>query len=318
MSAFTSLVLVMFMVKATMEIRAKAVILYEEKVHSAVEISRMYNISDRTLRRWKSRHQSKGFEGLKPMKPGPKKAKHGINTKTEQRIIALKQKYPHWGARRLKHQFNLSVHWKTAHNVIKKHGLLIRVKAKPQPCKRFARHHVDSICQLDTFQLRIHDVGKVYITGFTDDCSRYRIKSKVYLHKGAVESINCLRWALRNGRVPNQIYLDNGKQFIAKAFKKEAETHGIKLIFGKPYHPRGRGKIEAYHKVLYRELISLKKFKSLSDFRKHLWKFDNQYNNWRKQEALGWNIPASVYNNKKYFNKQRKLLKKRTEIRATN
>jgi len=318
MSAFTSLVLVMFMVKATMEIRAKAVILYEEKVHSAVEISRMYNISDRTLRRWKSRHQSKGFEGLKPMKPGPKKAKHGINSKTEQRIIALKQKYPHWGARRLKHQFNLPVHWKTAHNVIKKHGLLIRVKAKPQPCKRFARHHVDSMWQGDTFQFRIHDVGKVYITGFTDDCSRYRIKSKVYLHKGAVESINCLRWALRNGRVPNQIYLDNGKQFIAKAFKKEAETHGIKLIFGKPYHPRGRGKIEAYHKVLYRELISLKKFKSLSDFRKHLWKFDNQYNNWRKQEALSWNIPASVYNNKKYFNKQRKLLKKRTEIRATN
>ena len=58
--------------------------------------------------------------------------------------------------------------------------------------------------------------------------------------------------------------------------------------------------------------------KSLSDFRKELWKFDNQYNNWRKQEILGWNNPASVYNNKKYFNKQRKLLKKRTEIRATN
>jgi len=37
-----------------------------------------------------------------------------------------------------------------------------------------------------------------------------------------------------------------------------------------------------------------------------------------KQEVLGWNTPASVYNSKKYFNKQRKLLKKRTEIRATN
>ena len=140
----------------------------------------------------------------------------------------------------------------------------------------------------------------------------------MYLHKGSVESINCLRWALRNGRAPKQIYLDNGKQFIAKDFKKEAKKHGIKLIFGKPYHPRGRGKIEAYHKALYRELISLKKFKSLSDFRKHLWKFDNQYNNWRKQEVLGWNTPASVYFNKKYFNKNRKLIKKRTEIRATN
>lgn len=308
----------MFVVKATMEIRAKAVILYEEGIYPAAEISRMYNISDRTLRRWAARNRRCGIEGLKPIKPGPKEAKHGISSKVEHRILALKQKYPHWGARRLKHQFNLPVHWKTAHNVIKKHGLLIRVKAKPQPCKRFQRKHVDSMWQGDTFQFRIQDVGKVYVTGFTDDCSRYRIKSKAYLRKGKEEAINALQWSLFKRRIPKQIYLDNGKQFVAKDFKNEAEKYGIKLIFGKPYHPRGRGKIEHYHKVLYRELITLKKFNSLSDFRKELWKFDQKYNNWRKQEILGWQTPASVYNNKKYFNKQRKLIKKRTKIRATN
>jgi len=158
----------MFVVKATMEIRAKAVILYEEGIYPAAEISRMYNISGRTLRRWIVRNKNGGLEALKPIKHGPKKAKHGINSKVEQRILALKQKYPHWGARRLKHQFNLPVHWKTAHNVIKKHGLLIRVKAKPQPCKRFQRKHVDSMWQGDTFQFRIKDAGKVYVTGFTD------------------------------------------------------------------------------------------------------------------------------------------------------
>ena len=318
MSAFTSLVLVMFVVKATMEIRAKAVILYAERIHSAAQISGMYNISGRTLRRWTARHRNGGLDGLKPFKPGPKEAAHRISRKVEQRILALKQKYPHWGARRLKHQFNLPVHWKTAHNVIKRHGLLIRVKAKPQPCKRFQRRHVDSMWQGDTFQFRIKDVGKVYVTGFTDDCSRYRVRSKAYLHKGKEESINALQWALLAGRIPRQIYLDNGKQFIAKDFKAEAKKHGIKLIFGRPYHPRGRGKIESYHKVLYRELICLKDFKSLSDFRKELWKYDQKYNNWRKQEILGWNTPASVYHNKKYFNMNRIIIKKRTEIRATN
>lgn len=301
-----------------MDIRTKAVILYEEGIYSAAEISRMYNISERTLRRWKSRHESNGLEGLKPIKAGPKSAENKTDAKIERRILALKQKYPHWGARRLKHQFNLPVHWKTAHNIIKKHGLLIRVKAKPQPCKRFARHHVDSMWQGDTFQFRIKGVGKVYVTGFTDDCSRYRVRSKTYLQKSAENAVNCLQWALCNGRLPREIYLDNGKQFVSKLFKQEAHNHGIKLIYGKPYHPRGRGKIEHYHKVLYRELILLKNFKSLSNFRKELWKFDNQYNNWRKQEPLGWNTPTSVYNNEKYFNKQRKLLKKRTKIRATN
>jgi len=305
------------MVKATMEIRTKAVILYEEGVYSSSEISRMYNISERTLRRWNSSYNYNGFEGLKPCKPGPRKAKHAISKSLEDRIIKLKEKYPHWGARRIKHQFDLSIHHNTVHDVFKKHGLLIRVKAKPQPCKRFQRKHVDSMWQGDTFQFRIKDEGKVYVTGFNDDCSRYRIRSKVYSDKSAESSVNCLQWALCKGRLPRQIYLDNGKQFVSKLFKAEAEEHGIKLIFGKPYHPRGRGKIESYHKTLYRELITLKEFTSLSHFKKELWKFDYKYNNWRKQEVLGWQTPASVYNNKKYFNKKRKLLKKRTLTHVT-
>jgi transposase InsO family protein len=305
------------MVKATMEIRTKAIVLYEEGIYSGKEISEMYNVSDRTLRRWNKAHQQFGFDGLKPLKPGPKESKHKTAKRLERHIIQLKQKYPHWGARRIKHQFNLPVHYNTVHNIIKKHGLLIRIKAKPQPCKRFARRHVDSMWQGDTFQFRIKDVGKVYVTGFIDDCSRYRIKSKTYLDKSAESAVNALQWALRHGRVPREIYLDNGKQFVSKIFKAEAKRHGIKLIYGRPYHPRGRGKIEHYHKVLYRELILLKKFKSLSDFRKELRGFDQKYNSWRKQEVLGWNTPASVYFNKKYFNKERNILKKRTLIHVT-
>ncbi len=78
---------------------------------------------------------------------------------------------------------------------------------------------------------------------------------------------------------PGEIYLDNGKQFVSKVFKAEAQKHGVKLIFGRPRNPRGRGKIERYHKTLYRELIALKEFSSLSHFKRELWTFDHQYNN---------------------------------------
>jgi hypothetical protein len=92
-------------------------------------------------------------------------------------------------------------------------------------------------------------------------------------------------------------------------FKTEVKKHGIKLIFGKPYPPRGRGKIERYHKNHYQELIALKEFRSLSHFKRELWNFDNLYNNWRKQEILGWMTPASVSMNKTNFDKDRKLIK---------
>jgi putative transposase len=305
------------MVKATMEIRTKAVVLYSEGAKTAKEISELYNVSDRTLRRWHAEFKKDGFEGLKPKKTGPKRSRNRTPKRIINRIISLKGKHPSWGARRIKHQFDIPLHWVTVHNVLKKHGLLFKIKAKPQPCKRFQRRHVDSMWQGDTFQFRIRGVGKVYVTGFTDDCSRFRIRSKAYLRKGKEEAINCLQWSLKEGRYPRQIYLDNGTQFIAKDFKAEAKKHGIKLIFGRPYHPRGRGKIEAYHRALYQELISQKEFKSLSHFRRELWKFDQKYNYWRKHEELGWQTPASIYNDKKYFNKNALQAKKRTKIQLT-
>ncbi len=159
--------------------------------------------------------------------------------------------------------------------------------------------------QGDSFQFRISSVGKVYVTGFTDDRSRFRIASGVYLRKGANEAIDALRLALAEKRIPMEIYLDNVKQFIAEEFKAEAKKHGIKLIFGKPYHPRGRGKIERYHEVLWQELITQKRFSSLSHFKRELRRFDRQYNYWRKSQALGWKTPAQIYNNMRYFSKKR-------------
>lgn len=296
------------MVKATMGIRTKAVLFYTEGIKSTKEICSMYEISERTLRRWTKSYEVNGLKGLEPKKTGPKNMKNSIPNVLEQRILKLKQKHSSWGARRIKFQYDLPCHWKTVHNVIKKHGMLVRIKPKPQPCKRFQRKHVDSMWQGDTFQFRIHDVGKVYVTGFTDDCSRYRVKSKVYLHKSKKESVNALRHALNKGRLPREIYLDNGKQFIAKVFKAEAAKYGIKLIYGRPYHPRGRGKIEGYHKALYRELITAKTFSSLSHFRKELRKFDKRYNEWRKQEVHGWKTPATIYGDPRYFNKDAKYM----------
>jgi len=130
----------------------------------------------------------------------------------------------------------------------------------------------------------------------------------VCLHKDAASAVNALQWALRAGRIPREIHIDDGKQLVSKAFKTEAQKHGINLIFGRPYNPRG-SKIERYHKTLYQELTCLNEFRPLSHFRRELWNFDQQYNYWRKQEILDWMTPASVYHNEINFNKNRKYLK---------
>ena len=131
-----------------------------------------------------------GPRGLEPKRPGPVRGRNSIHRGLEDRILSLKQKHPSWGARRIKHQYDLPCHWRTVHRVIKRYGMLVRIKPKPQPYKRFQRRHVDSMWQGDTFQFRIKGVGKVYLTGFTDDRSRYRVASGAYLYKGAKEAVD--------------------------------------------------------------------------------------------------------------------------------
>lgn len=292
--------------KADMDARIRAVMLYDKGVQTEDTVANLFGVTSRTFRRWLASYRRKGVKGLKPKSTRPKKPANQTKNCLVERIVSLKRKYPSWGARRIKYQFNLQLHFTTVNDVLKKKGLQFKIKAKPQPCKRFMRKHVDSMWQGDTFQFRIKRVGKVYVTGYSDDCSRFRIQSKAYLHKGAKEAINALDWALKHKRTPREIYHDNGKQFVAKEFKKFAKQHHIKIIFGKPYHPRGRGKIESYHKTLYRDLICKIKFRSLTHFRNELRKFDHKYNHWRKQEIHGWQTPAAIYFNKKYYNKKQK------------
>jgi putative transposase len=290
----------------------RVVLLYANDIKEAKEICSVYDIPVRTFRRWVGRYRNGGIENLKLKKRGPASGTNAIPENLEQRIIELKQKHPSWGARRIKHQYDLPCHWGTVHRAIKRHHMLIRIEPKIQPpVKRFQRKHVDSMWQGDSFQFRISSVGKVYVTGFTDDRSRYRVKSEVYLHKGADEAIDALRSALSKGRIPREVYLDNAKQFTAAEFKAELAKHHIKPIYGKPYHPRGRGKIESYHKILYRELVTQVRFVSLSHFKRELRKFDHKYNCWRKSQALGWKTPASIYNDRRYFSTKRKKVRNR-------
>lgn len=90
-----------------MEIRIKAIVFYEERIRSAKEIGKTDNISERTVRRWAKAHSHDQENGLRPKKTGPKRSPHAISLSLERRIIRLKEKYPAWGARRIKHQFNL-------------------------------------------------------------------------------------------------------------------------------------------------------------------------------------------------------------------
>jgi len=95
-------------------------------------------------------------------------------------------------------------------------------------------------------------------------------------------------------RTPKAIYEDNGSCFISKQFRGYCEEHGIHVIYGSPYHPQGRGKLERFHKSLTQELVGRVRFRSLSHFRQKPHGYRSHYNRTRHHGGIGWKTPTRL------------------------
>ncbi|MDI6721621.1 MAG: helix-turn-helix domain-containing protein, partial [Candidatus Aenigmarchaeota archaeon] len=211
------------MVREDVRFRLRAVKQYVEGNVRTADICRVFGISERTLRGWCRRYRVDGVEGLRYRSRRPDRSPHQTSARIENSILRMRGKHPTWGAKRIQaylERAGLDIHWTTVHRVLKRNGLMVRVRRKPKPSKRFQRHHVDSLWQYDVYEFRIADTGKVYVFNLLDDRSRYLVMSRAYRRKRAAEAVNCLWWALRNGRRPKAVYVDNGTCFIAGDFKR--------------------------------------------------------------------------------------------------
>ncbi|MDI6916780.1 MAG: DDE-type integrase/transposase/recombinase [Thermoplasmatales archaeon] len=199
----------------------------------------------------------------------------------------------------VKHLLCINTSHVTINKILKQHNLLVKIKTTPKPCKRFERKHPDSLWQMDIYEFRIKDVGKVRIFNIEDDHSRYVCASKVFKRKTALNAVKTLETALsKYGRKPRDIYVDRGKQFISNAFKLICKEKGIRLIIGRPYNPKARGKIEGFHKILYKELISQVQFRDLEHTQQEVDKFRKYYNNKRPHGGIAYIPPPRRYNKK--------------------
>lgn len=279
--------------------RLDVVLDYINKRNLTTQLCGEYNVSARTIRRWVKRYRESGVSGLEVESRTPKRQPNKTLRGLEEIIVETKLEKPYYGCRMIKHLLGVPVSHVTVNRILRQHNLGVKVKPKPQECKRFERKHPDSLWQMDIYEFRISSVGKVRVFNIEDDHSRYVCASRIFQRKTAVNAIKTLEAALSNGRTPREIYVDRGKQFISNAFRRLCDESGIKLIVGRPFNPKARGKIEGFHKIAYRELISQVHFRSLEHAQQEIDKFREYYNNRRPQGGIGYIPPARRYNKRK-------------------
>lgn len=89
---------------------------------------------------------------------------------------------------------------------------------------------------------------QVYLSAFIDDATRFIVAAKFYDNQQVAIIEDTLRTAIMQYGRPDAIYVDNGKQYRSSWLGRACSVLGIKLLFAKPYHPEGKGKIEAFNR----------------------------------------------------------------------
>jgi putative transposase len=287
------------LVKEDVRLRLHAVKQHLEQGVRSEVVCQLFGISPRTLKRWCHNYREDGVEGLRYESRRPHHSPNRIHGNLVNRVLLLRRRHPAWGAMRIHailSRRGVRVSWRTVHRVLKRHGFMVRVVRKPKPFKRFQRRNVDSLWQADVYEFRIAGVpGKVYLHTILDDRSRYLVMARAYRRERAQEATNNLGWGLKSGRTPKSLYVDNGSCFISKEFHQFCTDRGISVIHGRPYNPQGRGKLERFHGILTQELVGRVRFRSLSHFRRELYRWRQQYNRQRLHGGIGWKTPAEIY-----------------------
>lgn len=254
---------------------------------------RMVTFSERTIFRYYSNYKKYGFDGLKPKVRCDKGTHPGIQEKVITDILELKKELPTRSAAKIITMLTLagrleenSIHVRTVNRILNQYGYTKDNLTKDR--KLYIKHEKDRICAMwqsdvmSAFYIPDGNNGSklAYLIGMIDDHSRRIMHSEFYLDSTLARLEDTLRKAVTKYGATDSIYVDNGKIFVSEQFKLICARLGIRIKFGTPYHPAGRGKIERYWRHVQDSFMSeVKKqpVKSLSEL-------NDLYFAWKKVE----------------------------------
>lgn len=269
----------------------------------ACRLSALLGISEHSMLGWKKAYQERGPEGLKSRLSFSclKKRKP---LAVREKILEYKKQNPQAGARQvaagLERFHFLKVCAQTVRNVLKaanREGADIPAvkRIKPNPPKkrrytRFERSLPNQLWQMDIFTWMLRGVHRVYIIAAIDDCSRFIVGWGLFRVQSGDNVLEVLKGAIEKYGFPEEILTDNGKQFYSwrgKAkFEKTVVRMGIKHIRSRPHHPQTLGKIEAFWKNIWRELLGEYPLSTFEEAQKAIAAWMQKYNFKRPHQGL--------------------------------
>lgn len=288
----------------TMDVQEQRVRFVVEALRGEKSMSRLcaeYGISRPTGYVWVGRYQQNGVSGIAERSRRPHHSPEHTAKELEEQVIALRRRYPDWGARKLRvllerQQVHLPA--TTIHRILLRHGLVREADRHRPATQRFERSRPNELWQMD-FKGPKNWPQPIGPLSVIDDHSRYVIAlaatggldgSLVQYH---------LQQAFEECGLPEAMLMDHGTPWWNwQSFS--GRTHlavwlmrqGIRLYWSGIQHPQTQGKVERFHGSLQR---ALQKRRLQGEPQSWLDAYRQEHNQVRPHEALNMQTPAQLW-----------------------
>lgn len=286
------------------EERLRFVVLASRKEKRMTELCREFGITRPTGYTWLKRYSAGGSTGVAERSRRPQQSPKQTSSEKEEAVVALRQRWPDWGAPKL-HTVLLQEHpdWspisvRTVHRILDRQGLIEAENRHRPALKRFEREAPNELWQMDfKGPPGFNKGGGTGPLSLLDDHSRY-LPALRHLGSTRMEGVReTLEQTFSECGLPVAMLMDHGTPWwngISSIGITELTVwlmrQGIRLLFSGIRHPQTQGKIERMHGALQK---AVRQRKTDAGDQQWLDSFRHEYNHIRPHEALSMATPSS-------------------------
>jgi transposase InsO family protein len=293
----------------TVSLRREFVRLAQSEAITKAELCRRFAISRKTGYKWLRRVRADGGDAaLEDRSRRPQCSPGRTSAATEEAVLALRQRHPAWGPRKLQRVLLNEGHEKvpavsTMAAILKRHGLIDADEGlKHCPVKRFEHDAPNDLWQMDYLGHFAIDTGRCHSLTALDDHSRYGLLLAACGDETTSTVQQRLTGAFRRYGLPWRMTMDNGSPWGNSDDRHDLTPLvvwmmrlGIAVSHSRPYHPQTQGKDERFHRTLRAEVLAQRRFKDLAHVQRCFDEWRELYNTVRPHQALGMQVPQQRY-----------------------
>lgn len=272
-----------------------------------------------TFYHWRAEYDQKGEAAFKKA-PSNRKIWNKLAVSEVQRVVEIALQTPELSPRLLACKITdeeaFSVSESTVYRCLKERGLVYPRPLPEMPAAKEWKKKTtkpDDLWQCDGTNLFIVGWGYYKLIPVEDDYSRKILGYDLKPDESGFSVSDVLEIALENAKAEGHIldkmpdlYTDNGSGFASSIVAGYLKHHGIRHIFGTPYHPQGRGKIERFNRTI-KDKLCLIAYSAPEELKAAIHEAIRIYNQ-TPHESLGNVSPNDVY-----AGRREEILKKRQE-----